>query len=172
MVQIVECRPPLSTLREARMPKITKSVDDTLFSDAHVHPVAKAGYDAFNRRDFASLDAIYDERTEIINLATGERLVGVAGVTRFMKAWVEGFSDAKAEITDIKQAGDTVICEFRGTGTHDGVFKAPAGDIPATGKKVDVQFCDVLRIENDRVVQIKSYFDSGTFARQLGVDAV
>jgi len=52
------------------------------------------------------------------------------------------------------------------------VFRAPAGDIPATGKKVDVQFCDVLRIENDRIVQIKSYFDSGTFARQLGVDAV
>ena len=152
------------------MTNLRTSGDDTTFTDGHVHPVARAGYEAFNARDFDSLESIYDDRAELINLATGERLVGIDGVVRFMKSWLQGFSDAKAVITDIKQAGDTVVCEFRGTGTHDGVFHTPRGDIPATGKRVDVQFCDVLRIERDKIVQIRSYFDSGTFARQLGVD--
>jgi steroid delta-isomerase-like uncharacterized protein len=151
------------------MANTSTSTKASAYTETQVNPVARAGYDAFNRRDFSALDKIFADTTEVINIATGERLIGIPGVASFMKGWIDGFSDARAVITSIRQAGDTVVCEFRGTGTHDGVFHTPMGDIPPTGKKVDVEFCDVMRLDRDRIVQIKTYFDSATFAKQLGV---
>src|SRR5262245_20618973 len=90
----------------------TTTTTTSAYKETEVNPIARASYDAFNRRDFASLDKIYTGDTEIINIATGERSVGVPGVAKFMKSWIDGFSDARAVITSIKQSGDTVVCEF------------------------------------------------------------
>ena len=131
--------------------------------------LARAGYEAFNRRDLAVLPAIYTDDVQLVDTAAGQRRTGVAGIEEFFGLWTSAFENARVEITNVRQLGDTAVCEFRGTGTHTGTFRTPAGDVPATGRSVDVQFCDVMTIRDGRIAEIHTYYDSATFARQLGL---
>jgi steroid delta-isomerase-like uncharacterized protein len=137
-------------------------------ADQTVHPTVKAAYDLFNRRDFASLSTYYAANATITAVPTGQTFVGPAGVEQFLRGWIDAFGDAKVEIALLRQSGDTAICEFRGKGTHTGTFRTPMGDVPATGKKIDVPFCDVVTVKDDKIVAIHTYFDTATFAKQLG----
>jgi ketosteroid isomerase-like protein len=134
-----------------------------------VSPIVHGAYDAFNRRDFGALPALYSAQAELVNMASGETLHGVSGAEQFMRGWIDAFPDAQAEIVSLHQVGDMSFCEFRGKGTHSGTFRTPMGDIPATGRSVDVAFCDVITLDGDRIASIRTYFDAGTFAKQLGL---
>jgi hypothetical protein len=44
--------------------------------------------------------------------------------------------------------GDTVMTEGVFSGTHTGPFATPAGEIPPTGKVLELKFADVLVIRD------------------------
>lgn len=62
-----------------------------------------------------------------------------------------------------------MVVEFMGRGTHTGPLHTPTGDVPATGRRVDLPFCDVHRIEDGKITNGRSYFDLATMMRQLGL---
>jgi ketosteroid isomerase-like protein len=62
-----------------------------------------------------------------------------------------------------------VVVEFRGRGTHTGPLANPAGDIRATGRKVDIPFCQVYRLKGGKIVSSRLYFDTATMMGQLGL---
>ena len=47
--------------------------------------------------------------------------------------------------------------------------ESPGGDIPATGKSVTLELCDVFKIEDGKIKSLRSYFDSASLLMQLGV---
>ena len=57
-------------------------------------------------------------------------------------------------------SGDQVTIEQTGRGTHTGTLQSPGGDIPATGRSVTLQLCDVFTIEGGKITSMRSYFDS------------
>jgi predicted ester cyclase len=53
--------------------------------------------------------------------------------------------------------------------THTGTFATPAGEIPPTGNRVELDACDVVRIGSDgRITSWHSYFDQASMMAQLG----
>ena len=141
----------------------------TSYTPPGVDSIARSAYAAFNARDWATLPSVFAQEIEMTVVPTGETLRGVAGVEQYMRGWIAAFGDARVEIDTLVQSGDVVVCEFRGVGTHTGPFRTPAGDIPATGRRVTISFCDVMRIGDGRIVSTRTYFDAASFARQLGV---
>jgi predicted ester cyclase len=48
-------------------------------------------------------------------------------------------------------------------------MRTPAGDIPATGKPVDIPFVGLMTVENGKMASFRVYFDTGDLMRQLGI---
>ena len=50
-----------------------------------------------------------------------------------------------------------------------GPLVGPQGEIPPTGKSVDVAFCDVYQFKDGKFTSLRSYFDTATLMGQLGL---
>lgn len=125
-------------------------------------------YDLWNARDLdAALDLATDD-IRVTRMASGQTLTGREGFRRFMEGFATAFPDMKKEVTNELAAGDQVVMEFRLRGTHDGPLVTEAGEIPPTGKAVDVRAVEVLVIRDGRVAVIRNYTDIATLLRQLG----
>jgi predicted ester cyclase len=54
-------------------------------------------------------------------------------------------------------------------GTHRGPFVGPNGrELPATGNEVRFTMCGVLRVEGEKVVEVRDYLDRMGLLAQLG----
>jgi predicted ester cyclase len=126
----------------------------------------RAAHENFNRRDFEAT---------IRNFADGFRYVDHArGITfnspqefkeQFLNGWATAFSDAEVTKPEYIDAGDTVVSRFTGRGTNDG----PLGPFPATGRPMEVEFCEILRYDgNGKVVAGEIFYDQMSILTQLG----
>jgi predicted ester cyclase len=64
--------------------------------------------------------------------------------------------------------GDRVATKKTFTGTHTADF----GDIPATGRRVTLQYIDIMRVRDGRIVEHWMSMDQLSFLQQLGIAAV
>jgi steroid delta-isomerase-like uncharacterized protein len=131
--------------------------------------IARSFYDAWNARDFDRGAALMHEDGEIIAVGSGERFAGPGGARQFSEMWASGFPDGRVEITSTIAEGDQVVVEFTGRGTHTGTLQSAAGSIPATGKEIRLEFCDVYELRDGKVRSLRTYFDSGSLLAQLGI---
>jgi steroid delta-isomerase-like uncharacterized protein len=84
-------------------------------------------------------------------------------------AFIEAFPDASIHPADIWEVGDAVISEGTYSGTHTATLRSPNGDIPATGKRMDLHYADVMRVRDGKVFYHAVYFDSAEMMAQLGL---
>jgi steroid delta-isomerase-like uncharacterized protein len=124
---------------------------------------------AWNARDFDRAAALMASDGEILVVGSGERFSGPDGVIEFSRRWADGFPDGRIEITDTIAEGDRIAVLYRGRGTHTGTLRNPMGEIPATGKEVTLELCDVIEIRGGKVQSVRTYFDSGSLLAQLGM---
>jgi len=87
------------------------------------------------------------------------------GLKQGVQSWRTAFPDLRFTVDDIWESGDKVIARFHYTGTH----KGPMGDIPPTGKKINVEGFDVVRFSGDKCVEHWGMSDRMTMMEQLGL---
>jgi ketosteroid isomerase-like protein len=131
--------------------------------------IAREIYDSFNRREFKAASKLVDTNAELRIVPFGQTFRGPNGMIQMLENWYQGFSDGKCNVKNGFGSDEYVTVEFTGTGTNTGTLQSPEGDIMPTNKRVEVQFCDVYRIRNAKIVEFKSYFDNATMLKQLGV---
>jgi steroid delta-isomerase-like uncharacterized protein len=131
--------------------------------------IARTVYEAFNDRDFERGLAVIAEDAEWVNMPTDDRFRGPEGFRRDLEQWANAFPDGRIEITNVRTSDDWAVVEFTGRGTNTGPLATPAGEMPATGRSVELQFCDVMEIRDGKIVRGRSYFDMATMMRQLGL---
>lgn len=124
---------------------------------------------AWNDRDFDRAAALMADDGEILIVGTGERFTGPAGAVKFSQMWADGFPDGRTEISETIAEGDRVAVVYRGRGTHTGTLRNAAGEIPATGREVTLDLCDVVEIHGGKIKSVRMYFDSGSLLAQLGL---
>lgn len=93
------------------------------------------------------------------------RISSEDGFIDWLGEWVAGMSDASITEAHYLDAGDYSIARFRGRGTNDGQL----GPANATGGRMDLDFCEILRVEGDQVAAGALYYDQLTLLVQLGV---
>ena len=131
--------------------------------------LAREVYEAWNNRDWqASRDAMAPDGT-IMMMGTGETFEGPDGAERYSTMWADGFPDGRITIDHIHSAGNSVVVEFTGTGTHTGTMQTSMGAFPATGRSLTLHLCDVLEFSNGKVTRQRSYMDTGSMMAQLGL---
>lgn len=128
-------------------------------------------YEAFNKKDFARIQDISTSSTEATLVAFDQVMKGHSALKDVWQNWAKVFPDGKVEIRRMVAMEDTVVTECVGHGTHQSTFYTPIGELQPTGKKVEIPFCDVIRVEKGKIMSMHSYFDFFTFVRQLGVES-
>jgi steroid delta-isomerase-like uncharacterized protein len=132
--------------------------------------IARQFYEDWNAREFDRIAQQIADDGEIVAVGSGQRFTGPDGAVQYSQWWADAFPDGRIEIDKLVSAGDTVVVEFTGRGTQTGTLRTPAGEIPATGRSVTLQLCDVLEFTSDGKVKAqRTYFDSASLLTQLGV---
>ena len=131
--------------------------------------IARTMYEAFNDRDFdRGLEQMAGD-AEWINVATGEVFHGPAEFRRNYQQWASAFPDGRCEDISVLAGEDFAVVQFTGRGTNTGPLQTPAGEMPPTGRAIEISFCDVHLIRNGKIVGGHAYWDMASMMRQLGL---
>ncbi len=90
---------------------------------------------------------------------------GLAGFKEWVVANKAAFPDLKFVIEDMRVDGDMAFARVRMQGTNTGSMMG----MPATGKKVDVMFIDMVRWSNGKFVEHWGYGEEMKMMTQLGL---
>jgi len=133
--------------------------------------LARRLHEAWNDRAYEEIAQAMAPDGVITIVGTGDTFVGGDGANKFNTMWGDGFPDGRLTVDRVIDSGDVVVVEFTGQGTHTGTLRTSMGDIPATGRRITLQLCDVMEFRDGKVTSQRSYFDSGSMMAQLGLGA-
>jgi len=132
--------------------------------------LAKKWTDAFNRHDARAVAAYYTQDCVVYDPFYPEPLRGRAAVEKDSADTFRAFPDVRVEVINIFEKGDRAAGEIMMTGTNSGPLATPMGEVPATGKRIDLRGALVGRINAENlIVEERRYYDTGTLMRQLGL---
>lgn len=126
--------------------------------------------DLINRKDFEGTLKFFDNNAESTIIPREKIYKGPEGFRQFLQLRGNIASDTKYEVANIVSCEDTVAVEYTLKGKQDGPYPLPeGGEFPASGKNIDLKCCDLIKIQNGKVISWKSYTDLYTVMHQLGV---
>ena len=132
---------------------------------------AKGPFLAYNDKNWEKIKTLVTSNFIYDEVATRRRVEGVDACLQLWKGWAQAFPDSKATFHDAYVSGDTVVLELTWKGTHSGALQTPGGNIPATGKRIEIRACNVVELSGEKSRLQRQYFDMATMMEQLGVKA-
>ncbi len=126
----------------------------------------RSAHEAFNSRDWDGVIRDFGPDAEYTDHPRGVTTKDAQQFVEYLKAgWCTAFSDAEVANVRYSDAGDKSIAQFEGRGTNDGAL----GPMPATGRTMNMPFCETLTYGPDgKVVSGELYYDQVTMLTQLG----
>lgn len=125
------------------------------------------GTNTFNAHDMDGFAEVVADDVAVV--APGVRVVGKPAFIDFFGSWLSAFPDAHVEVHNVYFIDDIAVEEGTFSGTHDGVLRAPTGEIPPSGRAVNVDYVHVLRYRNGLHTSFKLVFDRMQMLEQLGL---
>jgi ketosteroid isomerase-like protein len=132
----------------------------------------RALYAAVNTKDLDTIAGFGAPDSEWLDVPFNFTSRGVNAIIEPWKSWFNIFPDATCEVRSLTVMGDHVVAQGIGRGTHNGVFNSPAGVLEPTGRKMQVNFCDVYLLKDGKILRADSYFDFYGLVLQLAPEAV
>lgn len=124
-------------------------------------------YDAVNEKNLEYIRNLGTSTSEWLDVPFDFTTTGENAIIDPWLSWFDIFPDARCDIKSLVAMGDYVVAQGIGSGTQKGIFKSPAGVIEPSGVKMKVNFCDVYRLEDGKIVRADSYFDFYGLLKQL-----
>ena len=121
--------------------------------------------DAFNDRDSDADPWAADAEM----VAPGGGASGRDEVIGFLGVFREAFPDLRLEIKQLLSNGPAAAAEGTLAGTHDGVLHTPNGDIPPTGRAVELRWAAIYATEGEKLKSEHLFFDQMELLGQLGL---
>ena len=117
-----------------------------------------------NKKNFAVYDELVD--TAFTNLSSPP---GVAadrdGTREYLRGFLDAFPDSLFTVDDMIAERDRIVTMKTLSGTHGGDL----GEVRATGKPVKLQYVDLMRVQNGKIVEHWVSMDRLSLLQQLGV---
>jgi steroid delta-isomerase-like uncharacterized protein len=126
--------------------------------------IAREYTGAWNSRNFDRMrDLMHPDYT--YTGGDGQEQRGPEAGLAVVRMFATAFPDGRIDITNIREAGDTIVVEFIGRGTHRGDLMG----IAPTGKSITIPVCNVLEMRDGKIYREREYMDMATMLTQLGV---
>ena len=126
------------------------------------------GTDTFNAHDTEGFAEVLADDV-VFEAPGGMRGEGKEACVAFYAGWFTAFPDAHVDVDQVHFVDDVAVEEGTFAGTHDGVLRTPTGDIPPTGRRVKVDYIQVLRFRDGKHVSFHLMFDRLEMLEQLGL---
>jgi len=126
------------------------------------------GTETFNAHDITGFAAVLADDV-VFEAPGGLRGQGKVACSEFYSGWFAAFPDAHVDVQRVHVIDDVVVEEGTFTGTHNGVLHGAGGDIPATGRPINIAYIQVLRFRNGKHVSFNLMFDRLALLEQLGL---
>lgn len=126
-------------------------------------------FDAFASADWQTWNSLHAPDATYEELATRRKVQGHDEIVAVMKAWKTAFPDAKAEILNSYEAGDTQVAEVEWTGTHKGPLESAFGTLQATNTPIRVRAVLISKLDEGKIIESRHYFDLMNLLSTLGV---
>jgi heme-degrading monooxygenase HmoA/predicted ester cyclase len=143
----------------------------TSIRDGDTRSLIERNIELWNARDQEGWMAGMDLLRATTQMPGGIQLAGREAAERIWNTWQEAFPDNRIETIAIHADGRGGVHEFRATGSHSGTLRGPAGEIPATGRTVEMGMCGVYEFEEGKITSFHLYFDQAELLGQLGLAA-
>ena len=125
---------------------------------------------AWNDKDMNALAQHYTEDAVMFMPGDPEPIKGREAIAKNMAAFLRAMPDFNVSFSLVLASGNHGVFEGVSRGTFTGPLASPEGDIPPTGKKVELGFVFIGRVNADGLIEEdRTYFDTAEFMRQLGV---
>ena len=123
--------------------------------------VVRKAYELLMSKDLDSLTNLLTDDFKYVGASTRE--YDFEGFHRIALRDVNAFPDAKIDFERIVTQGDTVVVEYVWSGTHTGEYMG----YPATNKRVEVPFVEILELESGKIRLWKDYCNTALIKQQL-----
>ena len=120
---------------------------------------------AVNNRDSAADPWAADAEM----VAPGGGASGRDEVLGFLGVFLEAFPDLRLELKHLLSDGPAAAAEGTLAGTHDGVLHTPNGDVPPTGRAVELRWAAVYATDGETLKSEHLFFDQMELLGQLGL---
>jgi steroid delta-isomerase-like uncharacterized protein len=121
--------------------------------------------DAVMAQDLGKLRSLYHP-DYVYMAADGVEQKGADAGVAVAETYTHAFPDLAFEVrSQYAASGDVSVIEMTARGTH----KEALGDIPATGRQVEVFVCNVIEARDGKVYREREYYDRLAIMEQLGV---
>ena len=136
-----------------------------------IEALVRRYYELFNERKLDDAERFVDPQAVFTYPVGKEHLIGRAGYRELARRWLEGFPDARADITTVVVPDDhTAVTEWVGHGTHLGTLELPGfRPLPATGVRAQLPMREVVTIADGRIIKSRMEFDPIEMMRRLGI---
>jgi steroid delta-isomerase-like uncharacterized protein len=131
--------------------------------------IVQALYDRYNEKDLDGAVADVAEDAELVDPGLGQTFSGRDGVRAWLQTFATAFPDSTARPTRMLADGDNVATEHVGTGTHTGPLASPEGEVPPTGRPIELRFGEFFELRDGKITRMTVYWDTASLARQLGL---
>jgi len=130
--------------------------------------VFERGTDAFNAHDLEGFAELLTDDVAFHGPG-GVQGQGRTGCADSYGVWLSAFPDGHVEVHRVHFFDDLALEEGTFSGTHTGVLRTPAGDIPPTGRSVNSDYVQILQFRDGRHASLNLMFDRLQMLEQLGL---
>jgi predicted ester cyclase len=95
--------------------------------------------------------------------------VSPSDLPKLMEAYLASFPDITQKVTGWIESDDGIAVEQTLTATHLGAWMTPYGELAATGKQVQWEAVEVVRVRHNKIASWYSYFDQLPALMAVGV---
>ena len=139
---------------------------------AHVIELMTKGDEAFNARDWETVDTVH--HPNMVGYVTGlaEPIYGSQAHSVAMQQFLRSFPDMHVNTPYPVQfgSGDRITVVTNVTGSFTGEMTLPDDKVIApTGKAFDLEFGQTTKWEGDRLIVIAAFWDTALQQQQLGL---
>jgi predicted ester cyclase len=122
----------------------------------------------YNAGDLDGVMDLYAENS--VQLMPDGTFEGRSAIRDRLGKELAAFSDLAHRYTSYVEEDDAFADEWVFVGTHTGSLVLPDGtELPPTGKRVEVQGMELVRVRDGKIVVDNLYFDNLAVAAQLGL---
>mgnify|MGYP003314220891 FL=1 len=132
--------------------------------------IVKKFFDSITNRDLdGAMSCLSDDHVSHDH-GTGMVMTGLNENRADMENWLSMLSEMKVEILNSVESGNSVVVEMKMTGINTGDILMPDGTkVPATGKKVEMNGCQVMEFDGDKMTKSSQYYSMMSMMAQLGL---
>ena len=150
------------------MPTTTRNDSRT----AHLLELMTKGDNAFNARDFETVDTVHHPDMIAYIPGSAEPIYGAKAHSEAMQQFLRTFPDMHVNTPYPIQfgSGDWITVVTNATGTFTGEMTLPDGKvIPPTGKAFDLEFGQTTKWDGDQLIVISAFWDAALQQQQIGL---